>query len=473
MTTRRHSRLLLAAIIVLTLGGTSVAVAGGPAITKTTAGTTAVVGMQDDRLPYTTDVPGRMKLLADAGATVVRVDVRWDIIATRRPAAPRNPADPAYTWTQYDAIVDAAAANKLTLLFAVYGTPGWAADPTVPVGTRFPASSIRPQDPLDFGAFGEAVARRYSPLGVKWWEAWNEANIGLFLRPQYEERGGTWVAVSPTTYSQLLKAFSASVKAVDPTAVIGGAVTAPAGDRCPCDSEPVRVTPDDFIRALNAPGLRPPMDVVSHHPYPVRAPTDSTPPGRTYVDLYNIATLEKAIDGTYLAGKKLWITEYGFATEVVPEYPFAWTRAQQALFITDAYRRFSLNRRITLTTYYLVQDHGGWRSGIITQSGAKKPAYAAFTFPFTAMSTGPVAAGSRVVLRGQVRNAQGRVSVTIQRRAGSRWVNAATIRTSADGSFRVTVRPRSTVRFRAVWSGVTRSGAAVTRTSPAIRLRVS
>lgn len=449
------------------------AVAGGPAITTTAPGTAAVVGMQDDRLPYTTDVPGRMKLLADAGAAIVRVDVRWDIIATRRPANPRDPADPAYTWAQYDAIVDAAAANKLELLFAVYGTPRWAADPTIPVGTRFPASSIRPADPADYGAFGEALARRYSSRGVTKWEAWNEANIGLFLYPQYERSDGTWVATSPDTYSKLLKAFSASVKSVDPNAVIGGAVTAPAGDRCPCDTEPVRVTPDDFIRALNAPGRRPPMDVVSHHPYPVRAPADSTPSGRTYVDLYNLSVLERAIDSTYLAGKRLWITEYGFATEVVPEYPYAWTRAQQALFITDAYRRFSLNKRITLTTYYLVQDHAAWRSGVVTQAGVKKPGFAAFVFPFTAMSTGPVAAGSRVVLRGQVRNAQGKVSVTIQRRAGSRWVNAATIRTSRDGSFRVTVRPRATVRFRAVWTGTTRSGAAVTRTSPAIKLRMS
>ncbi len=460
------------AVTALGLAGASGAAAGGVPIAIKPAGVAAQVGLQDDRLVYATDVPRRMAVLADAGASVVRVDLRWDLVAKSRPANPTNPADPAYDWRQYDAVVTAAAANKIEVLFAVYGTPAWAADPTVAAGTRFPATSIRPKDAVDFGAFGEAAARRYSPRGVTKWEGWNEPNIALFLRPQYERRGSEWVAVSPETYAKMLTAFSAGVKKVDPGAVIAGAVTAPAGDRCPCDSEPVRVTPDDFVRALNAPGLRPPMDVVSHHPYPVRPPSDSTPSGRTYVDLYNLAVFERTIDSTYLAGKRLWITEYGFATETTPEYPIVFNRAQQAAFITDAYRRFQLNPRVTLTTYYLLQDHPGWRSGLLTQAETAKPGYTSFVLPFAVMGADRVSAGSRVTVRGQVRNASGKVRVAIQRRVGSRWVRIARITTSRDGSFKLTMRPSATVRLRAQWSGQTRSGRAVLRTSPAIKVRV-
>src|SRR5581483_6452491 len=101
------------------------------------------------------------------------------------------------------------------------------------------------------------------PQGVHLWEAWNEPNIPLFLRPQYRRSGARWVPVSPRTYSALLTSFYTSVKAVDPLARIGGAVTAPVGDQCPSDcpaSPDSRVTPIAFLDALAAPGLRPPMD---------------------------------------------------------------------------------------------------------------------------------------------------------------------------------------------------------------------
>ena len=461
------------------LAMSAAASAAVPTLTVTSAGRSPIAGLQDDRIPYAADPAERVRLLADAGAALIRVDLRWDSVARTRPTDPANPADPAYDWHQYDAIVSAAATYNVEVLFAVYGTPAWAVDPAVKAMPdyegRFPDSSLRPLDLADFGAFGEAAARRYSPRGVRKWEGWNEPNIALFLQPQYDRVGSRWVAASPTTYSALLKAFSAGVKRVDARAVIAGAVTAPAGDFCPnCHAlgdPPLRVMPHTFIAALNAPSLRPPMDVVSHHPYPLSAPRTDTSPGRSYVDLYNLNVLVKAIDKTYLKGKSLWLTEYGFATRAVPEYPIYFTPANQATYIVDAFRRFTANRRVALTVYYLLQDHPEWASGVLKQNGTPKLGYQAIGLPFTT-STGVTtfARGARVTLVGQSRVGRGVQRVVIERKAGSRWVRLKRVTTSADGSLRVRLRLTSKIALRARWTGRAPSGAATTRTSPTVTL---
>jgi hypothetical protein len=349
---RLRLRVLTAA---LALGAALFAGAGSGA-----AATSPVPSLQDDRLALpSVDPAPRVRLMAELGARVIRVDLRWDLVAPRRPAAPTDPADPAYDWRHYDAVVAAARANRVQVLFTVWGTPAWAADPAVPRGP-YPAVATRPRDPADFGAFGAAVAARYAPRGVHLWEAWNEPNIPLFLRPQYRREGGRWTAVSPSTYSRMLRAFYAAVKSIDRTATIGGAVTAPVGDQCPSscpDDADGRVTPIAFLRGLAAAGNRPPMDVYSHHPYPITGPRTSTFAGANYVDLYNLGRLRSAIDRTYLRGKRLWLTELGFSTRPVREYPTAFSEPRQAQYLADAYRRLRGDRRVAIVTWFFLQDN--------------------------------------------------------------------------------------------------------------------
>jgi polysaccharide biosynthesis protein PslG len=440
-----------------------------------TRGASPVASIQDDRLYQDgADVPGRIRRMADLGARVIRVDMRWDLIATARPAAPRKPGDPAYNWKNYDAIVDAARANNVELLFTVWGTPAWAADPKVPVSDGFPAWAIRPLRPDDLGDFGEAAAARYASRGVHRWEAWNEPNIPLFLRPQYEKQGSKWVATSPEFYSRLLSSFYAAVKSVDASAVIAGGVTAPVGDTCPTqcpDSVVDRVSPVDFITALGAEGLRPPMDVVSHHPYPITPPRESTFAAASYIDLYNLNRLERTIDRGYLKDKKLWLTEFGFSTEPVPFYPTSFSRREQAAFLVDAYRRVRADARIDLLTWYILQDNKDWRSGLLTQAGRPKPAVHAFTLPFAAVSA-RVARGGRAQLVGQVRAANGATRVEVQRRSGGKWITVRRLRTTADGSFSLSLPVSRTRALRARWRGTLPSGTPATRISPTTVVRV-
>ena len=341
-----------------------------------------LIGLQDDRLAVPTVNPGpRLRQIAALGAKVVRIDLRWDNIAGTKPTYPSNPLDPAYAWYHYDQVATLAKKYKLQILFSIWGTPVWARDGSVKKNSRFPPYAAQPTNPADFGAFAEAAARRYAPFGVHLWEVWNEPNVPLFLRPQYVRKGGRWVASSPDEYSKLLKAAYRGIKRADPSARVGGGVTAPAGDADPqtCAFQPdCRVTPLAFLSGLAKPGNRPPMDVYSHHPYPITPPRASTFAGASYVDLYNLGKLERALNRTYLRGKPVWLTEFGFATRQVPNYKLKVTPAQQARYLTDAVDRARANPRVRIFVWYFLQDNPQWASGLLQLNGRPKPAVAAF-----------------------------------------------------------------------------------------------
>src|SRR5262249_28227192 len=138
------------------------------------------IGIQDDRLgvdPAPT-WPGRMDLLAATGIRITRVDVLWNAIAPTRPAAPRDPNDPAYRWAALDAVVDGLSARGIAVIANVYRSPSWAN------GGRDPSWA---PDARDFGDFMSALSHRYSGAfadaagalhgRIAFFEPWNEPNI--------------------------------------------------------------------------------------------------------------------------------------------------------------------------------------------------------------------------------------------------------------------------------------------------------
>jgi hypothetical protein len=413
--------------------------------------------------------------MADLGAAVIRVDLRWDRVAPRKPVEPRDPDDPAYDWDSYDRIVAAAKRHGVEVLFTVWGTPAWAADPAVTPNPN-EEFAVRPADARDYGAFAAAAASRYAPRGVRKWEAWNEPNIRLFLWPQYALRDGRWVAVSPGTYSDLLKQFYANVKGIAPDAQVAGAVTAPVGDECglSCSpgrvARPARVAPAAFLRGLDAEGLRPPMDIVSHHPYPTIRPELASRPRARAIDLYNLDRLVAAVDRTYLHGKAMWLTEYGFSTEGVANLVNFMSPEEQAAAISDALRRGREVPRVRLMTYYFLQDNAAWKSGLTTLDGTPKPGRDAYAMPLFAEPAGSVASGTRVRVVGQVRPAREPTSVTVEWRSGGTWKTLRTVRTLADGTYAIEVTPGQPLELRARWSGTARSGAMIDAVSPVVTI---
>lgn len=469
------------AVVVLAVLVGALSLRSPPAPTVTVLDRTVhspTVAMQDDRLLHQPPrsaafIRSRMRQMAALGADTVRVDLRWDLVAPSPPTvAATDPSDPAYDWTTYDRIVAEAARADLTVFFSVWGTPDWAVDPAVAALPTDPDwGNRRPGDPADFGAFATAAVARYAPRGVQTWEVWNEPNMNMFLRPQYEKRGDEWVAVGPETYAELLEAFARSARSVDPDVriVLGG--LAPVGDRCDTrctvedDVTPSRLGPQQFLRAFAALPQHEVVDVVAIHPYPSARPPRPGDPVRTRkLDVDNLADLRTVLRSTSLAGRPVWLTEYGWQTEGTTALPYAVTPDEQAASVADSLALFSRFPEIGLASYYLLQDNGAFNSGLFTDVAgdaldAPKPSAQAFALPLTQVGD---TENGRVTLTGQVRPSRGTATAVLERRVDGHWREFSTITTRDDGTFAIVVDPHghdATIRLR--WTdadGVDRTG---------------
>ena len=187
--------------------------------------------------------------IAGVGASAVVLFVFWSNVAPQAlPAGSnaRDPGNPDYNWAAVDNAVTAAAAHGLDVLGVITDAPAWALRPANPGAT-----ATLP-DPDSFADFGAAAAARYSGSfgglpSVRSWEAWNEPNISLGLKPQYVDGQ----SVTPDWYRQMLNGFYDAVKSVAPSDVVIGGGLAPFFDNDPAT---MTVDPDwgplSFTRRL-------------------------------------------------------------------------------------------------------------------------------------------------------------------------------------------------------------------------------
>lgn len=178
-----------------------------------------------------------------------------------------------YHWEGFDQVVAVAARHGLQVLPFVYSTPSWIAGKY----TTMPIDSGRAKKA--WTAFLEAAVRRYGPGGEFWdqhapgvvqyepaistplpirsWQVWNEANFFYFAYP-----------VSPQRYVRLLKLSTPAIKRVDPTAKVilsglFGEPTAKGAKGMPAAK---------FLETVyRSPGIKRYFDGVALHPYAVDA----------------------------------------------------------------------------------------------------------------------------------------------------------------------------------------------------------
>jgi hypothetical protein len=171
------------------------------------AGTRTLLGVMDDAL-LNGDPGSAWAAIQQLHPQIIRYDLSWPAIATRKPAQPRNPGDPAYQWASADKVILAAAAARIPVLLTITDTPVWAG------GT--PKHTRAPRRMTDLQNFAFAAASRYDGAHktaddqllpkVTRWTAWNEPNTTAHLAPQFTCkggkgfycRGGKFFASSPT-----------------------------------------------------------------------------------------------------------------------------------------------------------------------------------------------------------------------------------------------------------------------------------
>ena len=182
------------------------------------------------------------------GAGIVRIEIGWAAVASRRPRNGADPNDPAYRWSEVDARVRDATSRGFRVLPLLFTAPRWAEGPARPSSAQ--AGTWLP-DARAFGQFAQAAARRYRHITQ--WQIWNEPNLAYYLSPQWRRKKGRLIAVAPGHYRRMLNAAYAGLKRVNPHNRVVTAGTAPFGrssGRCPNVSDDLLATAAQARHAL-------------------------------------------------------------------------------------------------------------------------------------------------------------------------------------------------------------------------------
>ena len=397
-----------------------------------------------------------------AGATFVRLQVPWSVVAPKTPPAnfnPADPADPAYDWAYIDTGVRQAVAAGLNPVLLIDGAPQWAQRCVSPPNLQY--GNLCDPDPAALAQFATAAARRYSgSFGtlprVQYWQGLNEPNLTVFFFPQYDTNGK---ALSPHLYRDLINAFYGAIKAVNPANLV---IAAGLG---PNELKKWNIGPMKFTRELlcmkgtNKPkpikGACPggvSFDIFDIHPYTTGWPNHKGRINDVQLgDLGKLQTLLKAADR---AGRingafnrtPLWITEFGWDSN--PPDPGGLPMKILTQWTAEA-MHVSWSAGVSRFFWYTLRDEPfepGVPPSLTVQSGLyvrggdlaadqPKPVLNTFHFPFTAY----VVKGQGLEVWGRTPNS-GSGPVQIQVFKGGRWQKIKTLGASAQGIFRGTVK---------------------------------
>jgi hypothetical protein len=441
----RRAVLLVAATVALALPATA------------SAARPLVTGVQD--FDFTQTHFDRVKA---AGAGVVKISVSWKSIAPTAPPVTFNPADPNdpnYKWEPLDTHVRTAVAMGLDPLLTVEQSALWAErDKRGSPGTGNP-------DPLQFGLFGEAVARRYSGTvaglpRVRMFEAWNEPNASFFLFPQRNADGTNY---APGLYREMVNRFATGVHRVHAdNVVVAGALFPFTLNR----ASSLTTGPYRFMRevlCLDAklkvvPGCGPPLqlDAWSHHPYTSGNATHKAG-HRDSISLGDLPRMRELLKTAVRRGRtasrgtvKFWVTEFGWDTTHTD--PKGVPLALHARWVSEAlYRSWSAG--VSLFVWYRLRDGpstGPVQSGLWLRCDAgiacdkpKSRSLQAYRFPFVAFLS-----RKRVSIWGRTPGGV-RTAVVVQHKRKGKWRKLRRLRPDSAGIFQA--------RFKGIRTGSLRA----------------
>ena len=435
------------------------------------------------------------KAMADSkalGVDVVRVFVTWRAVAPQATARQRpagfdasNPDSPGYDWSRYDALVDRARRHGIKLYLTLTAPqPYWASeDPNGcphPIGGYFflKQSCHWKPDPVQFGQFAHAVARRYGthaagPHGgtVSFYSMWNEPNLEHYLHPQVEGRRRQGVDFAAKRYRLLWYEGWKGIAASDPpmrnrvlfgeTAAISSPLDTLFAALClnpegrPFRAAQRRRQGCDRPRKL-------PIGGVAIHPYNNHAS------GTVFTRSYSrdshaaayVPRVHRLLDraarlGRIPRGRKVFLTEFGFQSNP-PDGTYGLGLRRHAAALNEADRLYFADRRVEAVAQFELYDPPAparereeddtYTTGLAFRDGRHKPAWAAFRMPAVVSRL----SHDLVEVWGQVRPAERRTTATIAISPGVGRPFAAVRRvaTNAAGYFRVHMRRSDAARLR-------------------------
>ena len=279
-------------------------------------------------------------------AAVVRTELSWSAL---EPLGP-NRFDP-HTLAFADRLMTDAAKSGIRVILYADSTPCWAS--SAPASQRrkckpsvsSQANAWPPSNPSTYATLVAYLAQRYSSslAAIEIWNEPDQANEHYFAGPN-----------KPQRYAALLRAAYPAIKQADPSVpVIAGSLVGYNGA---------------FLRALYAAGIKGYYDGLAVHFYTL-----------TLASLRQLREVQLANGDT----KPLWLDELGWSS-CWPRYRIQQeqacvTRKVQAENITNIFRSLAHTPYIAAQVIYELQGSTREDFGVLRETGARKPAYAALS----------------------------------------------------------------------------------------------
>ncbi|MGI9080746.1 MAG: hypothetical protein ACR2FZ_00490 [Thermoleophilaceae bacterium] len=432
------------------------------------------------------------------GADVVRTFVVWKSVSPQPESRqmppgfdPGNPDSPGYDWSFYDAFIDRARRAGLKVFLTLAPPqPYWASEqpeacPHHVAGNRLLVlSCMWKPDPVLFGQFAHAVARRYGARAagshggsVILYSMWNEPNLEHYLFPQLERIGGRTVDTAAKRYRRLWFEGWKAISISDPSRRNNVLFGEAAAISSPIDTLNAALCLDEKGRPFRGRMrrlqgcVRPrtlPIGGVAIHPYNDHAGgtvfTRSFSPdsvAASYVPRVHRVMDRAARLGRIPAGRGVYLTEFGFQTNP-PDTRYGLSPKRHAAAINEADRLYYADPRVKATSQFELYDVPSvpdedpaqevYTTGLRYLDGSAKPALEAYRLPLV------VSRRSRedeVEVWGQVRPARGPTiaDIMVSPQPGGPFTAAMRVRTSRAGYFQVLLRRKSAARlhYRLRW----------------------
>lgn len=250
----------------------------------------ALFGFSDSALERGYPAREVLPLLDRTGASVYRMDIRWDFA---------EPQPGAWGWGGYDRRYRELRAGGVRPLAVLRSAPEWARKDGSLTGALLDRGEgpPAPEHLPAWRVFARKVAERYPDLaGV---EIFNEPNYAINnWRPQAD----------PRYYTAVLRSANAAVKSVRPRmpVVFGGLLNV-------SDSEAAgNMSAERFLTEAYAAGARGAMDAIAIHPYSYLYPGSPADPRSPYRRM--LAGLRAVRNNAGDRDTPFWITETGYHT---------------------------------------------------------------------------------------------------------------------------------------------------------------
>ncbi|CAN5554147.1 hypothetical protein BH10ACT11_BH10ACT11_05660 [soil metagenome] len=312
--------------------------------------------------------------MANSNVHVLRLPIYWQLT---------EPRPSKFDFSRFDAMVKAAAKQRIGVVPYLYGTPRWVAKQLDhrKCGSKCGVYAPRSAKALSaWKAFARKAAARYGPGGRFWamhpglhrepirsWQIWNEQNSKTFYKPKPD----------PRRYAKVLSNASKAIRGVDRKAdiVLGGMFGTPGGGK----GNHSLSTAEFLHKLYRVGGIKRQFNGIALHPY-----SKTVRFVKKQVD-YARDALRDAHD----LSADLWITEIGWASGGRKSALNVGSKRAQAKKVTEAYKTFERNRRawnVRGVFWYAWQDSNAAndicffcaKAGLTTAKGKSKPSLGAY-----------------------------------------------------------------------------------------------